>query len=258
MSISTGLLIRESATIELPVSINRVMLGLLPLLPGQHMEYGLYLQGTWLPESLTVRVDPAAVYLPRQTVSVGSIHFTEDPPGPEWNVVIHRHPQGMRVFSGVDRDSINEEFLASILFIPPFDFPAAVVNVPIALGVKLQTKAVILPQGTLFEIADDLRVLARENIKREVPSTRGKPLNFAQDPTLYPRGKVTRVGKGTIETVGNSIPHPSHVRQDYPAISRLDGRRGNERTLPKENDDLIFDHIRNVFNGTGIDDGNVY
>lgn len=138
MLIDTGLRLQRHIDINVPIDIARFMLAALEHLPNPGLEFGAYLQGELNLPELRLDVVPDKIYVPRQVTSRSHIQFDEDPPGPEWNVVIHRHPDGVRAFSRTDEASINEEFLASILFIPPSDFPAAVVNVPVGDGVRLQ------------------------------------------------------------------------------------------------------------------------
>ena len=139
---STGLAIHRAPRVQLPISVVLLMQNILPSLSDPSLEYGVYLKGAWNPETATVVVSDE-YHIPEQEVTASTIRFVEEPPGPEWNVVIHRHPPGCRKFSGVDKSSINEEFLASILFLPPWEFPDAVVNVPLAAGSKLQVEAAV-------------------------------------------------------------------------------------------------------------------
>jgi hypothetical protein len=160
--INTGLNIVEKPSVILPAEIGRLMLSIQQLIPNSGLEYGVFLKGVWNPNKVCVEVDKDAYYFPKQTASSGHIQFHEDGPGPEYNVVIHRHPSGVRGFSGTDKNSINQEFLASILFIPPWDFPAAVVNIPIARGTKLHQEATIKITGSAFEASPELRAAVKE------------------------------------------------------------------------------------------------
>ena len=188
--INTGLAIHTQGTIVLPADIARVMVGIVGLLPDPNLEYGLYLKGQWNPATATVEVAPGEYVFPGQEVTPASIRFTEEPPGPEWNVVIHRHPHGVRSFSGTDRASINEEFLASILFIPAWDFPKAVINIPIAPGSKFQVTARVEVNGGLVDVPESLRRSVAEKLSRMRLS-------------LPERGEgPVPSGRGTIEAIG--------------------------------------------------------
>ena len=193
--INTGLSIHTHATIVMPADIARVMVGIVGLLPDPNLEFGLYLKGRWDPTTATVEVAPGEYVFPGQEVTPASIRFTEEPPGPEWNVVIHRHPHGYRTFSGTDRASINEEFLASILFIPAWDFPEAVINIPIAPGSKFQVKAKVEVNGELVDVPDQLRRTVAEKL-------------FRMSAKVAKRGDgPVPSGRGTIEAIGKA-PKP--------------------------------------------------
>ena len=153
---NTGLRIHRTIDIVLPVSIAQVMLGIAEHLK-KSLEFGLYLKGQWDQQNGAVIIEDDQYYFPQQETTSTSIRFLEEPPGPEWNVVIHRHPQGCRSFSGTDRNSINEEFLASILFIPPGDFPQAIVNIPLAPGIKFQVEAKVELDEPAIELPEEIR-----------------------------------------------------------------------------------------------------
>jgi hypothetical protein len=140
MLLCTGMTIHRNPQIALPQEIEKLMNSVTELMPAAGLEYGMYLKGKWDEKTATVIVG-SEWYFPRQEVTSVTITFLEEPPSPEWNVVMHRHPNGVRKFSATDESSINEEFLASILFIPPTDFPDAVINIPLSPGNKLQVRA---------------------------------------------------------------------------------------------------------------------
>ena len=162
--LESGLKIVKGSRVIVPSEIGRLMLTIHGLLPSAGLEFGLYLKGVWVPEQAAVVVSAETYYFPKQRTTPGSIQFLEDPPSPDFNVVIHRHPQGVRDFSGVDQASINQEFLASILFIPMWDFPSAVVNIPLARGVKLQVRAAVEIGGSPFEASAELRAVVLERL----------------------------------------------------------------------------------------------
>ena len=128
--------------------------------------------------------------------------------------MIHRHPQSCRTFSSTDRNSINEEFLASILYIPVWEFPEAVVNIPIAPGAKFQTKAKILIDGDIVEIPDWLRERVGGSLQQ---------LKVVQAKGPQPAGRGTIValdGDGTIKI------------DERRSIPRIGPRRSVIRPLP--------------------------
>ena len=200
---STGLAIHHAPRVQLPISIVLLMQNILPCMPDSSLEYGVYLKGTWNPDTATVVVSDD-YYIPEQEVTAATIRFVEEPPGPEWNVVIHRHPPGCRKFSGVDRSSINEEFLASILFLPPWEFPDAIVNVPLAAGSKLQVAATVSIASSNLprEVFDTVRTKISE---RRTPV--GPPTSLARP--SRPSAPV-QMGKGFVR----EIPHGMRDSRD--------------------------------------------
>lgn len=233
--VGTGLSIHTATKIVIPAEIGRIMLGIIPHLPAPGLEYGLYLQGEWDPASATVRVKPDQYFFPQQETSSVSIRFLEEPPGPEWNVVIHRHPAGCRTFSATDNSSINEEFLASVLFIPPWEFPDAVINIPIGPGAKFQTKAKVEVDGAIAEIPDwlqervggalqELRVVKGFGVQRAgrgtIQALDGEEVDIGPGTgvvTQRLRGKIARVPPATWPSVAPSID------RGIAAQERLDG-----------------------------------
>jgi len=163
MEFMTGMVVQDYVTIRLPFVFVEVLHSIWKNLSNEKQEFGLYLRGSFNPETLEVTVEED-YYMPDQVTSPASIKFSEAPPDQTYNIVLHRHPAGCKHFSSVDSESINKEFMASILFIPPFDFPQAVVNIPIARGVKLQVPGAI----SLFS-ADADGALAR--IEKHVVKT---------------------------------------------------------------------------------------
>lgn len=55
-------------------------------------------------------------YIPKQRVSSTSIDYLPDTEAALFNTVIHRHPNGMNMFSSTDRNYINQNFELSILY----------------------------------------------------------------------------------------------------------------------------------------------
>jgi proteasome lid subunit RPN8/RPN11 len=132
--------VHSRATILVPSSIVTLLNSILGGLANKGSEYGIYLKGTLNKQTMTMTLSEEYM-IPKQEVTSVTIDFKEDPPSTDWNVVLHRHPDGVTRFSGTDVSSINKEFDASLLFIPPFDFPQAIMNVDIGDGVLLQLPA---------------------------------------------------------------------------------------------------------------------
>ena len=226
--ILTGLAIHEHATIDLPADIGRTMLGIMSYIPSAGLEYGIYLKGTWDAATATVRVMPGEVFFPKQIVTGASIVFLEEPPAPEWNVVAHRHPHGCTAFSSTDKNSINEEFLASLLFIPPWNFPDAVVNIPLAPGSKMQVKARVVPSGDLIELSPELAERVRTQLSTPPRSQQVQKVSSQSiiqgSLTLSP--SVNAING--VPTNGSAIPLPSRniLNRVRPVL------RGNVRKEP--------------------------
>jgi hypothetical protein len=167
MLLNTGLQIHKHGTIIISAELGKTMAGIASVIKRPNDEFGVYLKGTFNPVTCTVTVEDE-YYFPRQQCTPGSIQFLEEPPSPSWNVVMHRHPNGCTKFSSVDVNSINEEFLASILYIPTWSFPDAVINVPLATGSKLQINAKVYVNGSLCELCEDEINIIRANMVEPV------------------------------------------------------------------------------------------
>jgi hypothetical protein len=191
--LDTGLRFHTRARVHVQAAITWIMLAVRDQLPDPGLEYGLYLKGAWDPEECEVRVSPTDWIFPRQVTTATSIKFLEQPPDETWNVVIHRHPAGCRSFSGVDRESINKEFLASILYLPEWDYPQAVVNVPLAPGSKIQLEATVVPGNPAFEVAGLAALVARNLRRPEPPAPRADEglLLLRTGGSLAPGGRLT-------------------------------------------------------------------
>jgi len=69
-----------------------------------------------------------AFYIPKQKVSSASIDYISDSNAEGYEVVIHRHPDGMENFSATDRDYINQNFRLSLLYTHARGFVNGVFN----------------------------------------------------------------------------------------------------------------------------------
>jgi hypothetical protein len=242
--INTGLIITDKANIIIPASVGRTMLAILGLLENQGLEYGLYLKGAWDPKTLTVTIEEDTFFLPQQTVTSSTIEFSEEPPAVEWNVVIHRHPSGVNSFSGTDKNSINMEFLASIIFMPPWGFPDAIVNIPFAPGVKLQVDARITVEGSMFPEADALRERVREKIvgrRVRVPEA-----HSAASPPQVPG--VARASSG----VGKTVEGAGGSRTTFLGKDETAKSGGGLRRLPRRNSIFTLGETKDILRGSGL------
>jgi hypothetical protein len=209
--ISTGLRIAREGTITLPVGLAKTMYNIYHTTNSKVKgdEFGLYMKGEWDEQEATVHVADDLFYMPYQTVSPGFIRFDEEPPDPSWNVVIHRHPPGVERFSSVDKESINQEFLASMLYVPEWHFPDAIINVPVSESLKIQIPAKVRVIGGFFDGCEELAAMAAAKIRHGsgAPAAGG-----VQQPVHVPRAQV-KIGQtsefadgGSCEVVGEAEP----------------------------------------------------
>ena len=150
-------------------------------------EYGIYLKGVWDASSATVEVADD-YYLPLQEVNCTSIVFSEEPPDPSWNVVMHRHPSSCTSFSQTDDKVLNKEFLASILFIAPWSFPQCIVNVPLCTGSKMQIQSTVLIGGPIMDADEALYSLVRNCITSKTPTPKEPRALSSLDAFCYQQG----------------------------------------------------------------------
>jgi len=81
----------------------------------KNIEFGLYLKGKMENKCLIVDKD---FLVPDQDVTSVHIDFNEDEgKKEEFNGVIHRHPHGVKGFSGTDDEYINQNYMFSLLYV---------------------------------------------------------------------------------------------------------------------------------------------
>lgn len=95
-------------------------------------EYSILIKGYYEPETcefvLDVAHDLSNIYIPSQVCSPAHLSITESGFDRSFNVVIHRHPEGVLNFSSTDDNSINREFELSLLYVPSHGFVKGVYN----------------------------------------------------------------------------------------------------------------------------------
>ena len=97
----------------LPYSIFRVMNDWEMRMDTKNIEFGMYLKGTLKENVLNVSEE---FMVPVQEVNSVKVDFEKkDHTG--WNGVIHRHPDGVKSFSGTDETYINQNFEFSLLYV---------------------------------------------------------------------------------------------------------------------------------------------
>jgi len=132
--------------IDVPQSLVDVMRSIDNTVAGS-VEFSIYVKAdTSDIECIRISED---FYIPKQLVSGASVDYNEPPMG-GFNAVIHKHPKGVRSFSGTDDDYINQNFTVSILWCDG-EFVDATVNYDAGAGIKLQL------EGYIY--VDDISVL---------------------------------------------------------------------------------------------------
>ena len=147
---------RQAPKVIIPMKLVEVMNFIYHTQTNKGNEYGMFLNCDFDEKDFTYRVNmDREIYVPKQKVTPGHIDFLEIPEREKFNTVIHRHPSGVRAFSGTDDEYINKDFEVSILFLPPFDFPTAIINLPIkgSTTAFIQMKAEILFEFSVDGIA---------------------------------------------------------------------------------------------------------
>jgi len=95
----------------IPLDVQLTLLALQEKFPSP--EFSILGKAHWNPEDEGYNMDPE-IFIPKQKVSTGSVDIEED--NLEYNVVIHKHPNGCKTFSGTDEDYINSNFEFSLLW----------------------------------------------------------------------------------------------------------------------------------------------
>jgi len=148
-----GELIPKEATIEVPLSLVLLMKNLHDgVSVCRNNEYSLLFNAKREDETLNFTIDTDSVYIPKQSVTPGHIDYLNPEEVQEYNGVVHRHPTGVRKFSGTDDKYLNSLFEVSFIFIPPYDLPDAVVTINLDKAAKIQVKATCVIKDDVGEI----------------------------------------------------------------------------------------------------------
>lgn len=172
MNIDTKQNYISGLTVLLPDEINSFLNDMLFTLSTQHrnhVEYGIFLKCNIDLErqEITVSSKREDIYVPSQQVTATSISFTEDKPSEDFNMIIHRHPNGAEAFSMTDKEYINQMFDVSLIFIPPNKYPDAVVNIKIDEDTFIQLRPAV---KIVRNMEDTLHDLIKEKVKSPVAS----------------------------------------------------------------------------------------
>jgi hypothetical protein len=160
------------ATVLLPRDVVTILLDIQRSLVDPGVEFGIYLKGELDKDTMTFTVKSGEYFLPKQNVTTVTIDFVEGRSFvPDFNTVIHRHPEGCNNFSSVDEHSINKNWDVSILFIPPNRFPAAIINIDITdtTRIQLPARVKIIPAEAdkEFEAMVQSKIPLRRNTTRQ-------------------------------------------------------------------------------------------
>ena len=104
---------RKSLTFHIPFEIMKVLNALND--EYNSVEFSILGKAEKHPDKESHIVMSSEFYVPKQKVSAAHIDYEED--APEYNVVIHKHPDGCRSFSGTDDEYINANFDFSLLWV---------------------------------------------------------------------------------------------------------------------------------------------
>ena len=228
---------RQAPKVVIPMRLMEMMNFIYHSQTAMGNEYGAFLNCDFDEKTFTYTVNlDREVMVPKQKVTPGHIDFLEIPERERFNTIIHRHPAGVRAFSGTDDEFINKDFEVSILFLPPMDFPTAIVNIPLKGSNTnfVQLKADIVFEFSvegitgLGELNDNAKFRAhvKENVQplatvAPLNYNSGEPIPSYQNPagsglspahgyTFQPVNRFTRGGKLPVEI---SVPLGNFVDQ---------------------------------------------
>lgn len=223
---------RQAPKVVIPMRLMELMNFVYHTQTSMGNEYGLFLNCDFDEKTFTYKVNlEREIMIPKQKVTPGHIDFLEIPEKERFNTVIHRHPAGVRGFSGTDDEFINKDFEVSILFLPPMDFPTAIVNIPLKGSTTnfVQLKAEIVFAYSIEGITglgelndnDKCRAHVKENIQ---PLATVAPINYA----------TGNKGNGMIPSYQTPVGGPSNGVNHNPINRFQRGPLGQVGAVPKE------------------------
>ena len=227
---------RQAPKVIIPMRLVEVMNFIYHSQANKGNEYGMFLNCDFDEKDFTYRVNmDREIFLPKQKVTPGHIDFLEIPEKEKFNTVIHRHPSGVRSFSGTDDEYINKDFEVSILFLPPFDFPTAIVNLPIKGSTVsfVQMKADVLFEFSVEGISG-LGELAHDGTFAAYIKDTVQPLTPAI-PATYQYAKPDAAKSGFPTVHGNSLPENSRFSRSNPIPSYQQPVAVRELSIPLGN-----------------------
>jgi hypothetical protein len=147
--------ITTSIKCEIPGFVYDMMMTVSDLFP--EYEFSVQFKGKINPETKSLDVDWDDWFIPKQTVTVTSVDDMAD--SGEYNIIVHKHPEGFKVFSHTDKEWVNQNCMASLLWCDG-QFVDGIVNVDTVVG-RLQLKVDIVKT---FIYNDAVVKMAKENI----------------------------------------------------------------------------------------------
>jgi hypothetical protein len=142
-------------------------------------EFAAILKAKYDLENAEVSIDEDSLFFPNQEVQPAFVRITDFPPDPSWNAVVHRHPEGIRRFSGYDWTDICVQYPVSLLFLPTengggiFDGSIQIEIAPNSI-ILLNCDTIIVPNKNKKKLSFNY---AKETLKAGFGNFRGRLLN---------------------------------------------------------------------------------
>lgn len=109
---------------------------------GSSVEFGGFVKWHWYNDDVIVVDD---IMIPVQYVGGATIDFESAPPS-GYNGVFHKHPTGVKHFSGTDDRYINSNHDISLLF-EGGNFITGIINLPLTNGKRYQAALAVVSEG---------------------------------------------------------------------------------------------------------------
>ena len=95
-------------------------------------EFSIFCKSNYNSHTKVLEIEPV-YYIPEQEVSGSAVEYKEDAPE-GFDVVIHKHPSGVKSFSGTDENYINGNFDVSLLWLESDEFIKGQVRIQTTYG----------------------------------------------------------------------------------------------------------------------------
>jgi len=140
---TSPLKVMSTPVISCPPSVLSICNAIQGRLPG--MEFSILLKGQWTPSGFIIATDEHAI--PKQDVTQSAVDYDHEDVSrlvaEGYNCVLHSHPMNLRTFSSSDEQTINSNFVASVLYCQG-ELCDARVCIPVVTGLKLRLKAEVV------------------------------------------------------------------------------------------------------------------